>query len=144
MSRMIPQETINALRQFNNVTVDLYGINVKLLLATNMTQVDPLDVYAKPSDFVFSPYVDQKVFIEWNPNSKRLRKLGIFSEDETPIIAWFKLEPVVTVGSYIEVETQYVPIQFDTDKFDIVDIFMKQMHDAELLRCVKLAPRRVK
>jgi hypothetical protein len=143
MSRMVPQETINVLRDFNDVSVELYGIDVKLFVPNNLTANEPSDAYVVQSDIAYTSK-DTKVFIEWSPEAKRLRKLGIYMENETPIIAWFKNIPDVKVGTYIKVPIQYVPGIIDTDEFDVVDIKLKGMYDAEVLKAYKLAPRRVK
>jgi len=143
MSRMVPQETVNVLRDFNDVSVELYGIDVQLFVPNNLTANEPKDAYIKPSDISYEPK-DTKVFIEWSPEARRLRKLGIFMENETPIIGWFKNIPDVKVGTYIKVPIQYVPGIVDTDEFDVVDIKLKGMYDAEVLKAYKLAPRRVK
>lgn len=143
MSRMVPQETINVLRDFNDVSVELYGIDVKLFVPNNPTANESKDAYVVPSDVSYESK-DAKVFIEWSPEAKRLRKLGVYMEGDTPIIAWFKNIPDVKVGTYIQVPIQYVPGVIDTDEFDVVDIKLKGMYDAEVLKAFKLAPRRVK
>jgi len=50
MSRMIPTETIAALRKFNNVSVDLYGIACDLYIILNSDvedtdEIESQDIY---------------------------------------------------------------------------------------------------
>ena len=145
MSDLIPQRTIDAYRNFNDTAVGLYGIACTLYIPSNIASIDLGDPYVKPADYTYTTYTDQKVWIEWAPEAKRLRQLGVFAEDETPIIAWFKFEPKITIRSYIQVTFQYeVDETYDTTQFEVVEMIMNKMHDAELFRCVKLAPRRVK
>jgi hypothetical protein len=141
MSKLIPQNTVTAIRGFNDTIVDIYGIDCTLYVPSNLDAIDNNTAY-QPT-LAYTTYTSQKVFIEWAPENKRLRKLGIYAEDQTPIIAWFKHSPMVVIKSYITVSLQYVPSSYDTEAFEIVDMLVKQMHDMELVRCVKLAPRRV-
>ena len=153
MSRMIPQETVQALRQFNDTVVGLYGIDCTLYQLSNANAVEALGIYSKPSDSTFTEYTTT-VFIEWSPSAKKLRKLGLFVEDEIPILAWFsnQFESVqrnvtdldIVIGSYFKVDVQYIPDDYDTDEFEIIDVVIRAMHDALVLKCFKIAPRRVK
>lgn len=145
MSRMIPSETLAVLRDFNDVTIELYGIECDLYIPSNLDTVESLDVYATVDDMTYTEYEDEKVFIEWSPSISRLRKLGIFSEGmEIPMIAWFKNSPEVTINSYIKVPVGYIPDDIDTDEFDINDVLIKHMHDAVVVKAYKIAPRRIK
>jgi len=143
MSKMIPQRTVDVLRLFNDVSVELYGIDCELYVPKNLDLVEIKDVFSYSSDYEYDKY-DAKVFIEWSPNQHRLRKLGIFMEGETPIVAWFKNQPEVTIRSYIKIPLQYIPSKFDTDEFEIVDLIVPYLHDMEILRSYKIAPRRIK
>ena len=144
MSRMIPQETIDALRQFNEVTLINYGIACTIYNPTNLTTVETEDAYAEPTDYTFTELTDQLVFIEWSPTQKRLRKFGLFMEDSLPILAWFKHSVDVRVGSYIKVPFQYVDETQDTDEFDVVEVLITASHDATAVKGYRIAPRRVK
>jgi len=145
MSRMIPQESIDVFRQFNDVSLDNYGIDCTLRIPINLTQMETKDAYGQPSDIQFKEYKNQKVFIEWKASENVLRKLGVFTEGVVPIIAWFKNSPMVTLHSYIIVPIQYIPKELsDTDEFEIVDRVQRGMHDAILINSFKIAPRRVR
>lgn len=141
---MIPQATIDVLRSFNDISVEVYGIDCILRVPLNWNATEPKDVYATPEDYAFKEY-SIKVFIEWKPDTRRLRRLGIFTENDLPIIAWFKNDPGVTIRSYIKVPIQYIPKEYqDTDEFEIVDILIRGMHDAIAVNAFRLAPRRVR
>jgi len=149
MSKMIPQETVDVMRNFVNVSVDIYGIDCELHIPNNLDTVETYDVYQKPSDFVYDTTITTLVWIEWAPNKHRLRKLGLFVEDEIPMLAWFKyvegLQDVdIKIGSWFKIDPQYVPDQYDTEEFEIVDIIVPGMHDAVITKMFKIAPRRVK
>jgi hypothetical protein len=154
MSKMIPQSVINAHRQALNVVVDANGIDCTLYIPTNMDTVEQLDFYSTPDDVEYDQYAAQ-VFIEWSPNSKRLRQLNIFVNDEIPILARFSHKATaldgtvrnvdVIVGSYISIEMQAVPNNEEqTSEYDVVDILTGPSHDALVSKVYKIAPRRVK
>lgn len=153
MSRMIPRETIDALRKQADVTLDNYGIDCDLYIPSNLDATEDLDIYAKPTDYKYTHYAT-KVFIEWSPNQYRLRRYGIYAEDETPIIARFgrtatdddgvTVNVDISVHSYIRIEMEYVPNNYsDTDEFEIVSVALGNAHDAVIAKVFKLAPRRV-
>lgn len=154
MSRMIPQRVADTLRQYNDLSVDLYGIDCSLFINTNPNVVANLDEYAKPSDYAFKEY-KTKVWVDWSPNKHRLRKLGLFVEGELPILAWFSNKIFDTTsnvadidvipGSYFTVDIQYIPLnEVKADEFEIVDIIIPSAHDAVITKYFKIAPRRVK
>ena len=144
MSDMIPQPTIDALRQYADLSVQIYGIDVTLFIPQNKDDVDENNIYTKPSDYIYASF-PARIFIEWKPNMNRLRKMGIFSEADLPIIGWMKFLPDVVLGSYIQVPVQYtIPNYYETNEFEIVDNLIKGTHDAVIVSCFKLAPRRVK
>ena len=144
MSKMIPQETINVLRNNNDISVDIFGIGCTLNIPTNKTAVEGKDAFVTEDDYAFKTYEDHMVIIEWSPDSKRLRKLGVFTEDDIPLICWFKNDPEVIVGAYFTIETQYIPDSMDTDTFEVVDVMIRGMHDKVALRGYVAAPRRVR
>lgn len=150
MSRMIPRETIDAMRQAHDVYVDLYGIDVNVYVANNMNNVDRGSIYNLNVKEQYNSAFESRAVIEWSPTSKRLHQLGIFAEGKTPIIAWFKYFKEenevldIPVKSYISVLTEYIPDQYDIDEFEIVDIVIGQMHDAVIKKGYQLAPRRQK
>lgn len=151
MSRIIPQAITNSLRSFNDLCVTNYGIPCTLFKLKNPEIVDSKDVYTKPSDFIFEQF-ETLVWIEWSPNHKRLKFLGIFVEGETPLVAWFRnkiidlngIEQDVTipVGSKFKIPLQFIPSSTDSDEFEIIDVVIKALHDSVVLKLYKIAPLR--
>lgn len=145
MSNILPKATLNVFRTFNDLGVKLFGITCTLFVPTNTTTLEPNDLYTAPTDVIYKQYDQIPTWIEWSvSNMHRLRKLGIFAEEETPILARFPNVPEVTLGSYITVETQYIPDSFDTDSFEIVDVLLNGTYTDEVFRWYKLAPMRKK
>jgi hypothetical protein len=145
MSGLIPRRVIDVVRTFNNIGVSLYGIDCTLYVPTNLTTLEPEDIYTSPDDITYRMHGQIKVWIEWFvPKLHRLRKLGVFAEAETPIIARFQNIPEVITQSYIKIKSEYIPGKFDTDEFEIVDVLMQNMYNTEVFRYYKLAPRRAK
>ncbi len=144
MSNAIPQATVDAIRVANDVIIEINGQTVNLFIPNNLDALDTNSIYGvKPSTLTFTQYPNVKVWVEWNPDMKRLRKLGFYSEEQLPIIAWFKSTPDVVLHSYIQLQAQYVPAIYDTEEFEVVDLFLGKMQDMSLFRPAKLAPRRV-
>jgi hypothetical protein len=145
MSGIIPRETVDIMRSFNDLGVRLYGIRCTLFVPTNLTALEPNDAYTCPEDITYKRHNDVAVWIEWHAkNIVKLRKLGFFAEGEAPIVARFQNLPEVTINSYIKVETAYIPDSLDTDEFELVDVIMTNTYDSEIFRYYKLAPRRAK
>lgn len=143
MSNMIPQRVIDVVQTFNDLGVNLYGIVCTLYIPTNLTTLEPNDVYTSPADIVYTQYENQMVWIEWFvPKLHKLRKLGVFSENEAPIIARFNNFPEVLKHSYVKISSKYIPDTYDVDEFEVVDVLMQNMYDNEVYRYYKLAPRR--
>lgn len=154
MSRMIPQRTVNTLRQYTNLAVDLYGIDCFLYVNSNPNTVANLDEYATPADMTFRRY-STKVWIDWSPNKHQLRKMGIFVEDQTPMICYFSNKIAdensntadidIIIGSYFKIDMQYIPLkQIDSDEFELIDVIIPSAHDAVITKYFEFAPRRVK
>lgn len=148
MSNMIPRETIDVMRNFNDVTIDIYGIACTLYIPSNIASVDLANIYTINQQPTFSAGFASKVFIEWKPDQKRLQKMGVYSENETPMIAYFKQLPngIITlpIKSYFTLPLEYVPTTIDTDQFEIIDVIINKMHDAVIAKAYKIAPRRKK
>lgn len=153
MSRMIPGQVVKVLRQFNNLAVDLYGVDAHLYIPKNWEAVENNDVYGKPSDFTWDEF-DTKVWIEWTPNKYKLQKYGLYVEENIPILAYFsnKLKDVsgfeytteILARSWFTLPLEYVPSTYGTSNFEIVDVLVPKMHDAVILKAYKIAPKRTK
>lgn len=143
MSGILPNATIDNLRNFNNLAIDMYGIDCTLYIPNNLTTLEPNDVYTSPDDIAYTEYLNKKVWIEFYPKDVyRLRKSGVFTENEIPITAYFKNTPEVTIKSYIKVPIRYIPNTYTTDEFEVVDVIMIGTYHSEVIRRFKLAPRR--
>lgn len=160
MSRMIPRETIDALRIQVNVSLDNYGIDSILYLPTSVSYVasEKKDVFAVPADLTYTTY-DCKVFIEWGVSVYRLKQLGLYTEDMLPIVAWF---PNVAIGregseigaevaidvirrSYFTVSPEFIPGNYvGSEAFEVVNPVVKGIHDAILVQGWSIVPRRIK
>jgi len=145
MSNQIPMGTVDVLRQFNDIAIDQYGIDVNLYIPNNMTAVESNDAYLCPNDITYTEYLCQRVWIEWFAKDMvKLRKLGLFTEGEAPILAWFKNCPEVVLGSYFVINERYIPDRYDTDRFEVVDVILKNTYSGEIYKTFKMAPRRQK
>ena len=144
MSLLIPKQTVDLLRTFNNISIGMFGIKCDLYVANNLTAQESDDIYLSPSNLIFTEYLDQDIWIEWKPDQVRLRKLGIFNENNLPILAWFSNTVELTLRSYIKVPERYIPNTFDTDYFEISNIMLKNPYDSEIYRCYSLTPLRNK
>lgn len=149
MSGILPIETIRNLRKFNDLAINMYGIACDIYVPNNLTALEPQDAYLDPATITYTEYLNQKVWVEFFPKDLyRLRKAGVFSENELPITAYFKAIPQVTIKSYIKVPIEYIPASMFVDpvtatsEFEIVDVVMVGTIDAEILHRFKLAPRR--
>ena len=145
MSKILPQQVIEVVKTFNDLAIGLIGIDCTLYIPTNLTAVEYKDMYETTTDFTYKTWYNQQVWIEWaGKNVQRLRKLGVFVEGETPILARFKNNPEVTLRSYIKLPIQYIPETYNTDEFEVVDVIVNNTYDNEIYRWYKLAPKRDK
>ena len=153
MSKIIPQQLVDALRNNFDVTMDVTGIDVTLYIPTNLNALEDNDIYTTPTDHSYDEFSVQ-AFIEWSPGTQRLRKLSLHTEKDIPIICWLPNRIENDDGSYTILNTSIqsyirVPIQFipqnnltDNDEFEIIDSLARNFHDSIILRPWKLAPRR--
>lgn len=143
MSNILPSATIKALRKSHNVVLDVYGIDVTLFLVTNLDSIENLDAYQTVEDRTYNE-VATKAFIEWKPNQYRLRKLGLYTEDELPIICHLPNSlGNIPIGSYLVVPITYLPDDAgDTDQFEIVNQAMPNLHDQEPFLTYRITPKR--
>jgi hypothetical protein len=160
MSRMIPRESIDVLREYVDISLTSYGIDCTLYIPTNTSYAvaEKLDVFATPSDYSFLSY-SAKVFIQWTPNIWRLKKLGLFTEGQVPILAYFPNKVIALEGSeagsevevdivktsYIKILPEYIPEdQKGVEEFEVVNVGTPNMQDAVITKLYSLVPRRVK
>lgn len=152
MSKMIPRNLIDALRQHHDISIDICGFECDLYIPTNMVDVEPLDAYVETEDYEYIHYMGM-VFIEWKPSVYRLKKLGIFVEGESPLIVKVKRTAIddngetvdvdVIVGSYIKPPIEYIPdnkVKLAT--FDLTEMIIPKAHDAAIITSWKATARR--
>ena len=159
MSKLIPQRTIDAIRQIVNVALDVAGIDCTLHIptTTSYNAAEQLDVYNTPQDYTHLSY-STTVFIDWKPSTYRLKKLGLFTDGNLPILAWFPYKATALDGSsagtemaidpnicsWFRISPEYVPDDhIGTEDFEIVNVGVTGLHDATLTRVYSVAPRRV-
>jgi len=141
---ILPDQTIDAIRGFNDLGVDIYGVICDLYIPTNLTALEGRDAYQTRAEITYKKYSDQKVWIDWSAKDfDKLRKIGVFTENELPITARFKNTPEVILYSYIKVPIRYIPDTYVVDEFEVVCPIISNSYNAEVLKRFKLAPRRV-
>jgi len=146
---LLPIDTINVYRNTIDRVVDIYGFSCELFIPKLqvINQRETLDVYRETpflnEESKFQPAIETKTFIEWKPDSKRLRRFGIFTEDDLPIVGWFKNLDMLCRNSYIKIPINYIQGEWGSDEFELVDQLVKNMYNAAAVCCWRLAPRRV-
>jgi len=152
MSKMIPAKSVASLRKAVDVTIDNYGIDIDLYLASNPQEMLEDGIYAVP-DELETKHFTTMAWIEWSPDIRRLRQLGWFSEETTPILTRFlsygtndqgEEENIdVIIGSYFKVNPKYIPSNYQgEDEFEVVDILIGEVHDSMISRVYHVVPRR--
>jgi hypothetical protein len=142
---LLPERLITGIKNFSDLSVGMYGMQCDLYIPTNLSALATTDIYMAPTDIVFKKYTNHRVWIEWFAKDiQRLRTLGLYTESDAPIKAWFPEIPEVCIKSYIVLDIKYVPEKYDTDRFEIVDVLSRNTYNAEVFRVFKLAPLRLK
>ena len=158
MSKMIPRETIDALRHQVNVTLDNFGIDCHLFIPTTSSYNDGEEdgPFSVPGDLEYTEYTT-RVFIEWGASVYRLKKLGLFVEGMLPLIAHFGTKATAVSGSeageevdvdifqrcYFTITPEFIPNDYEgIESFEIVNRAIPEMHDAAIRGTFSLAPRR--
>jgi len=145
MSTLLPKETIQVMRQFNDLGVSLYGIDCTLYIPNNLTTLEPVDMYANPDMITYTEYRNQKVWLQWYDKEViKLRKSNALAEGTLPITARFKMDPEVITSSYIVLPTEYKDNQYKVLEFECINVIMQNTYDAEIYLKFSMAPRRMK
>ena len=154
-TRMLPRASIDVLRDYVDIALDAIGIDCTLYIPYNTAE--KLDIFAKPSDYSYVSY-SAKVFINWSPNTRLLKKLGLFTEDVLPILARLGNKAIALEGpnegvevpintvlhSYIRIEPEFIPEKYvGVEEFEVVDVASQGFQDAVIRRIYTLVPRRV-
>lgn len=159
---MIPRGTIDVLRDYVDVILTAVGIDCTLYIPTDtkFDAAEKKDVFAVPGDYSNPNTYSAKVFINWNPSTYKLKKLGLFVEDQLPIMVWFgnkataiNVEGVdegavvamdTCVKSYFKLIPEFIPDNFqDTEEFELVNVASKGFQDAIIRKIYSAVPRRV-
>ena len=145
MSTLLPKATTDALKQFNDLAVQLYGIDCTVFIPNNLTSLEPTDMYISPDAIAYTEYQFQKVWFEWYAKDiVKLRKSNAFAENDPPITARFPSTLPVIVNSYILLPTEYANNQYNTLEFECVNVIMEGTYSTEIYDRFKMAPRRKK
>ena len=151
MSKMIPDATVNTFRKNMDIMINIYGIDCTLYHPTNLEATEDLSIYNRTPAKLDYTDRETQVRIEWSANKARLKKLGVYSEDTTPIVAWFKNSDKVLLDCYISLPIKYIPLKGSitsnttkSQEFVLVNSISEGMDDSELLTGFVIAPRRTK
>ena len=142
---LLPQALINSLRQQQATTLDNYGVDVDLYIVNNLDAIQNLDAYQDVTDKTFTK-VTTKAFIDWAPSQHKLRKLGLYTENNLPRTAQFKYDQIISIGSYFNIVLNY-PAGTSTetsldDEFEIVNSSTNGMLGTLIFTTYAIAPRR--
>jgi len=160
-TNMIPRSTIDVLRDYTDIIMGAVGIDCTLYIptSTSFNAAEKLDVFAKPADYSYDSY-SAKTFITWSPSVYKLKKLGLFVEDQLPIMVWFGNKaqaldvPGITPGvvvaidtclkSYFKIEPEFIPENYGgVEAFELVNVISKGFQDAVIRKIYSAVPRRV-
>jgi hypothetical protein len=101
----------------------------------------PRDSLGSAFDFTYDPPVRTRVVIDWKPDINRLKALGLYKEDQLPILAFFKFVDNPAQDDYIELDVEYDTGDFITNKFEIVNRMFRG-YTVEQIATWVIAPRR--
>jgi len=158
-TNMIPRSTIDVLRDYTDVILGAVGIDCTLYIptTTSYSMAEKLDVYATPEDYTYLSY-SAKVFVNWNPTVYRLKKLGLYVEDQLPIMVWFGNKATALEGdsvgtevaidvclkSYFQLIPEFIPEKYEgVEQFELVNVASKGFQDAIIRKVYSAVPRRV-
>lgn len=147
MSKILPYETIAAYRNAHNVVLGVYGIDVTLYLANNLTDVENLDAYQTQDDITYTS-ISTQVFIDWKPSQNKLRKLGLYNEGDLPILCHIPNSIDVPIKSYLKIPVQFLPQNSSGDQtvvneFEIVNRAIPHIHNIEIFQTYSIVPKRI-
>lgn len=139
---IFPIETINAYKRNLDMVIEIYGVPCELFIPKNIDAREKLSLYQEAAEIVFEDGIETKVWIEWNPDTKRLRNLGIHVEDELPIIAFLRSDHDVQRNSYFKLLLAFGTGAEQNEEFELVDCVMKKAYNVSVVEAWKIAPRR--
>lgn len=140
---ILPIETINAYRKNLDMIIEIYGIACDIFIPKNTEVREKLDIYNESPDLKFEDPIPTKIWIEWNPTMKRLRNLGVFTDDENlPIIAFVRADHMIKRNAYFKLNLNYDVGENQAEEFEFVDRLVRKAYDATIIEAWKIAPRR--
>jgi len=159
MSLMIPRETIDALRRNTDIILSSVGIDCTIYIPTtaSLNADEGNDIFEHPDNLTYLSY-SGKCFIVWNPSKYRLRKFGIYVENDLPMVIWMPNTATALEGSeagtdvsidvvqrsYIKVNPEFIPNNTtDVTEYELVDLSVRGFHDAVVVKAFKGVPRRM-
>lgn len=156
MSNLIPSNTVISLRNAVDKILNYYGIDCTLYIPKNISynEAEKLDIYLADSDLQYDAY-ETKVFLDFSPDIRKLRKLGLFTENTIPIVAKFgryatpigQTQPIevdIPRKSWFVISTEHLSGQNDITEFEVVDVVLLEFHDKIIWQERLVAPRRLK
>ena len=147
MSRMLPDQSVSALRQYSSLAIDLWGIDCVVYRFVNQElDQQEMDIYQElPGEGGENVYemIKTKVWIEWSPSVSLLRKYSLYTEHDIPMLAFLPSHLDLTKKSYFTIDIKYVPSGVHNENsFELVDQLNRGVHDAIVLSVFKIAPLR--
>lgn len=141
MSNILPKRSVDSLKASIDTAVRILGVDCKLWVPQNFESIENQDVYKDPSTLQTNMY-NTKVLLDWKGDRSRLRKLGIFTEENIPMVCIFYSCIPVIIESYFTIDFRLVPGTISTEKFTVVESLNRYMHDMEILKVFRFAPFR--
>jgi hypothetical protein len=139
---LLPIETIRAIQKNVDMVIEIYGMPCTLFIVKNAEASEQLSVQQEFPDYQFQPPIDTKIWVVFNPETKWLRNMGIFTEDGLPIIAFARSDHNIKRNSYFKINVNYAVGQDQSDEFEFVDHIAQKMYTSPIITPWKVAPRR--
>ncbi len=140
---ILPIETISSYRKNLDMIIEIYGVPCQIFIPKNTEAREKLDIYSEAPALKFEDPVETKIWIEWNPTMKRLRNLGVFTDDENlPIIAFIRSDHMIKRNSYFSLNMNFDVGADQAEEFEFVDRLVRKAYDATVVEAWKIAPRR--
>jgi hypothetical protein len=139
---VLPIETINAYIANLDMVIEIYGVPCMIFIPKNIDAREKLSLYQEGVSPQFDDGVETKVWIEWNPDMKKLRNMGIHVEGELPILAFFRRDHDVQRNSYFKLLLSFGTGANQEEEFELVDCVLKKVYNSSVVEAWKIVPRR--
>lgn len=118
-SKVIPSVVAETTRGNIDVLIDYLGDECDLYKVLTVTADDAL---GDKRTIVYSDMpIRTKVRVDWSPEIRLLKSLGLFTEDTKPILAFFRFKDDPKRDDYIVFDVEYDTGTIKTNKFQVVD-----------------------